>query len=120
MQHTLSQAAVFLLLVLTTFACQPTLRTTIDDDEITDCDTIVRVSHLCYQCSRRHEEQFNLMYINCCTGEPSTREYCDYIYTEPPKRGSHLCDSETMQGDGKGRKGESKGVLKYAAQGELF
>ncbi|BFZ07637.1 hypothetical protein BsWGS_10675 [Bradybaena similaris] len=90
MLHQFIQVAFVLLFavcVSTTEATAGTSRTVLNRDEITDCDTIVRVSHVCYQCSRRHEEEFNTMYISCCTGEPSIREYCDYIYTEPPKRG---------------------------------
>ncbi|CAG5121179.1 unnamed protein product [Candidula unifasciata] len=90
MLHQCIQVTLVLLvavLVSTTLTSADNTRSSPGRLHVTECDTIARVSHVCYQCSRRHETEFNYIYFNCCMGDATIREYCDAIYTEAPKRG---------------------------------
>ncbi|CAG5121178.1 unnamed protein product [Candidula unifasciata] len=80
-------AVLVVALVSTTLTSAANTKALLGRDEVTECDTIARVSHMCYLCSKRHEDEFNTIYLPCCTGDPAIREYCAFIYTEPPKRG---------------------------------
>ncbi|BFZ12129.1 hypothetical protein BsWGS_15168 [Bradybaena similaris] len=58
---------------------------------LTECSFEKRVSLVCYQCAKRHQEDFQLLYGPCCRNADSLdneiRQYCEAIFTEPPRRG---------------------------------